>query len=289
MSTLSTQLSKETGCPITRATVVNTTDYLNQTSSSLCLIITPTAAGVGTLAVSWRDSILGVVQTARDPFGNPVVINLEAAATLLVSGLDVAEIILTPTVSSGITSFSYSCTAMNSGNAQAAGFVLMNAGSVSPGGKVKRVSVTGITAAAGAIVAGVCVGGKQTFADVLRSGVESGLIQFVSVDMLAARSTGMSLWLFNADPTSSTLTDGAAFVLHKDDVLKRVGVVPLSLTGVAGAGGGNGIQSVYTSGPIALPVSGTTNGTLYGVLVADVATTLVANDIQKITISALPD
>lgn len=157
-------------------------------------------------------------------------------------------------------------------------------------GQSKRVSVTGITVTAGAYVAYDAVGGLLTFTNLLRTGVESGLIQFASVDILSNQSTNLTLWLFNAEPTNSTYTDKTQFVLHKDDVTKRIGVISLVNAATGTAGGGNGIQSVYNSGPQAMPVSGTTDGTIYGVLVTEAAMTpSTTADIQKVTLSALPD
>jgi hypothetical protein len=157
-------------------------------------------------------------------------------------------------------------------------------------GKTKRVSITGITCSAAAYTAGDNVGGLLTFNSVLRTGVESGLIQFASADIIDSRFTGLTLWLFSANPTSSTITDKTAFVLHKNDVAKRIGVISLVNAATGGAGGGNGIQSVYNSGPLAMPVSGTTSGVIYAALVTDAAITpTTTSDFQKVTLSALPD
>lgn len=156
-------------------------------------------------------------------------------------------------------------------------------------GQTKRVSQTNVTVQAVLYGAMYCVGGILTFKNAFQEFIESGIVQFASVDMISARSTAMSLWLFNDNPSSSTVIDNAEFIFHKSDVNKRIAVIPLSLTGVAAASGTNGIQSVYTSGPLAIPTDKTIGGTIYGVLVADVATTMIASDVQKVTIGVLPD
>jgi len=157
-------------------------------------------------------------------------------------------------------------------------------------GKINRVSVTSITNTAAAYSAYDCIGGLLTLNGVLRAGIESGLLQYASCDLIDNRSTNLTLWLFNANPTASTISDKTGFVLHKNDVAKRIGVVSLVNAATGNAGGGSGIQSVYNSGPAAMPISGTTNGVVYAALVTEAAITpSTTSDIQKLTLSVVVD
>jgi len=77
---------------------------------------------------------------------------------------------------------------------------------------------------------GDVIGGKMTLAGVVEFLGNSGAIRAASVHSLADLSTvPIRVLIFNADPTASTITENAAFVLHTDDVAKLVGVLDLSV------------------------------------------------------------
>lgn len=84
--------------------------------------------------------------------------------------------------------------------------------------------------------AGNAIGGKQSLS-VFRSSGSSGVLNNISVWSKGGSTVAMTLYIFNADPSSSTCTDKSAFVLNAADVAKLVAMTPPVLTpGVIGSG-----------------------------------------------------
>lgn len=70
---------------------------------------------------------------------------------------------------------------------------------------------------------GDLIGTKLTFTAALRSsGGASGALQSATLTDLAAQNAAIDLILFNADPTSTTFTDNAAFDIADADLSKVV-------------------------------------------------------------------
>lgn len=111
MSAVSTPLASKTGCSIAAPTTITLPDKFVKASGKMSLVVKPTGAGSGNLAVSWVDSVLGATQVAKDDTGTAIVLSLADTSTLLIADLDIAQLILTPSAVSGVTDFAYSLTA----------------------------------------------------------------------------------------------------------------------------------------------------------------------------------
>lgn len=113
-----------------------------------------------------------------------------------------------------------------------------------------------------AYTAGNEVGGIMTFSGAGRTPGTSGIVQDVTITCKTAQTGELDLYLFNANPSNSTWTDGAVPAINAADVSKVIGVCKLTKTY-----SGLGTHTLYkpdetTWAP--LPFAGST---LYGVLV----------------------
>ncbi len=144
----------------------------------------------------------------------------------------------------------------------------------------KAVSVTATSLAsqvATSYAAGTCIGGLYEFPAFFTDGVDSGVIQKLLASFDSANLTAIiDAYVFKANPSASTITDGAAFVLAAADIDKLSTVIQLAPRGSLGA---SGVSTVYEASDIWRPASGTTTGKLYVVLVAESALTLTAGDL----------
>lgn len=106
---------------------------------------------------------------------------------------------------------------------------VLTAGSAQIGSVVGRTAVVTVapTVTASAYTAGNVVGGKMTFASMLDAAL-SGMLESIHVVSKTALTAGLKLYLFNADPSSSTFTDKSAPSIHASDFAKLIGVYPLS-------------------------------------------------------------
>lgn len=109
------------------------------------------------------------------------------------------------------------------------GKVGLNAGTAQIGSVIGRTAVATVTptVTASAYTAGNVVGGKLTFSSMLDTAL-SGILQSIHVVSKTALTAGLKLYLFNADPSSSTFTDKSAPSIHASDFAKLIGVYPLS-------------------------------------------------------------
>jgi hypothetical protein len=101
-------------------------------------------------------------------------------------------------------------------------------------------SCQALTVTAGAYVANQLVGTKITFSNVFRPGIYSGIVQDAEVTDAAGQGVNYDLVLFNADPTGTTFTNGAAFAISDSDLTKAL---PPILISVQTAFNDNGISS----------------------------------------------
>lgn len=69
---------------------------------------------------------------------------------------------------------------------------------------------------------GDCVGGKLTLSSIVRTAGGTALVQSLFLRDTSNQKAALELLIFNADPTSSTLTDNAAAVIHANDIDKIV-------------------------------------------------------------------
>jgi hypothetical protein len=127
----------------------------------------------------------------------------------------------------------------------------------------------------GAYTGGDIVGALLTFA-VARANDEKVIIAGIEISSKAAVTPGWTLVLFNADPTSTTKTDNAAYSLNAADAFKVIAAIP--------------VVNIYDHGTpntwqrddlnlVAAPASGSQN--IYGLLIDSVGVTLTSTgDIQ---------
>jgi hypothetical protein len=121
--------------------------------------------------------------------------------------------------------------------------------------------------------AGDCVGGKLTLTNAMRVSGGTGVLQSLFLmDRSGTQKPALEILIFNADPTSSTLTDNSAVSLHADDiskVIRRLSIAATDWVLVAG----NYIADLSPGGRI-LAASGSAN--LYATIVAVGAPDFVA-------------
>lgn len=92
---------------------------------------------------------------------------------------------------------------------------------------VATVSVTPTVSTTPAYTAGDAVGGKMTFSNATRIAAYSGRIKSVIVVDQAKQAPILDLVIFNADPSSTTVTDNSVLDVADGDMSKIVARVPL--------------------------------------------------------------
>jgi hypothetical protein len=129
----------------------------------------------------------------------------------------------------------------------------------------------------GAYSANDIVGGLLTFANVARVADEAFVITGLQIVCKAAVLPSYTLMLFNADPSSTTKTDNAAYSLAVADAFKLIAAIPLGI-GWTDHGTPNSIRA-DNLGIVAKPVSGGRD--IYGLLVDATGVTLTSTgDLQ---------
>lgn len=132
------------------------------------------------------------------------------------------------------------------------------------------------TVSAGAYSANDIMGALLTFANCARANDEKIIITGVQVISKAAVIPNLTLVLFNADPSSTTKTDNAAYSLNAADAFKVIKAIPV--TGLYDHGTPN-TWSVDNLCIVASPVSGGRD--IYGLLIDGSGVTLASTgDIQ---------
>jgi hypothetical protein len=86
------------------------------------------------------------------------------------------------------------------------------------------------TVTASAYTAGYVLGGVLALAGAVRSGPLSGVLNSIRVSAKSVQTTALKVYLFNANPASSTLADHGAPSIAAADVAKLIGVYTLSST-----------------------------------------------------------
>lgn len=90
------------------------------------------------------------------------------------------------------------------------------------------------TVTAGAYGANQVIGGKLTFAAMLRAGVLTGKLQSIHVTCKSAAVLAtLKVAIFDADPSASTFTDNEDPALHANDASKLVGIYTLGALSAA--------------------------------------------------------
>ncbi len=121
---------------------------------------------------------------------------------------------------------------------------------------------------------GDTVGGKLTLTSICRaSGQAVTVTALTGVDEGNQKPTG-NLLIFDADPSASTLTDNAAFVLHTNDSAKVIGRINIASSNWVTVGAAAHLL-VSNVGLVLTPASGST---LYAAFVTDGAPDMVGTD-----------
>ena len=86
-----------------------------------------------------------------------------------------------------------------------------------------------VTVDTSAYTAGDCIGGKLTLTDAMRVNGGTGILQSLFLlDRSGTQKPALEILIFNADPSSSTLTDQAAVSIHANDVGKIIRRMPIA-------------------------------------------------------------
>src|SRR5579872_882830 len=81
-----------------------------------------------------------------------------------------------------------------------------------------RVSAAQTVTAASAYASGNCVGGKITLAGAVRGAGQGGLLQGAVLRDKAGNNVPYDLFLFDQDPTATTVTDKSAVAINTADL-----------------------------------------------------------------------
>jgi len=144
-----------------------------------------------------------------------------------------------------------------------------------------QVALTGSTSPA--YSSGDAIGGLMTIANAARvsgslgaSGT-GGILQNIAINSKSVQSAAMEVWIFNANPSGSTCTDNAAFVLATADFDKVIGVAAVPSTAANNSGwfsGGTGSVGQANNQAMAYDLSSATS--LFACLVVRGTPTLAA-------------
>lgn len=139
------------------------------------------------------------------------------------------------------------------------------------------------TVTAGAYSAGDIVGGLMTFSVAKALDVPVKLTS-VLVTLKAAVTPSMRLIIFNADPSSTTTTDNAAYSLNAADAFKVRCTIPINALG--GYVIDHGTPNTYEIGnldKVIKPAAGSLN--LYALLIDDTGVTLASTSDLQVVLS----
>jgi len=133
---------------------------------------------------------------------------------------------------------------------------------------------------------GDCIGGKITLTDIARAAGKGMVLTSVLISDAANQKPEGEILIFDADPSSSTLTDNAAFVLHASDIAKVIARFPVVTADYYTANSGKAIATLNGLNRVLVPASGRT---LYMAFVTTTAANLAATTDIGITLSVLRD
>lgn len=145
----------------------------------------------------------------------------------------------------------------------AQGVVLINPDGTyaTPGQAFTGSSVVAPVVSTTAYTSNDAMGTLMTFSNALRSGKTTGMIQGVNLKFKSSQSSPSELWLFNANPSGTTVTDNGAFSVAVSDFNKVIGVIPISYCSSAGS------VSFCSATGLATSFSVASGQSVYGVLV----------------------
>ena len=142
-------------------------------------------------------------------------------------------------------------------------------------------TVTPSVTASSAYITGQVVGGVLTFANMLPASL-LGRVQAVYIAVKSQQIYGLTLFLFNANPSSSTFTDKALPAISIADVPKQIGP-PIPLQPYGGLSGSN---TVYGASGLGITVLGA-GASLYGVLLTQGTPTFASSVDLTVTLGVV--
>ena len=149
-------------------------------------------------------------------------------------------------------------------------------------GRTSAPSVTPTLTAASAYTAGNVVGGLLTFASAVDAAL-SGILQRVTINCKSVQTAGFKLYVFAANPSSSTFTDKTAPAIAAADVGKLVDVIAL-----ASPDSGLGTHTLYVADGLA-DAFVLAAASLYAVLVTTATPTFGSTSDISVSLGILKD
>jgi len=135
--------------------------------------------------------------------------------------------------------------------------------------------------------AGNCVGGKITFTGAARKAGQGGTIQGAVLRDKAGQAGAYDLFLFDADPSATTVTDKSAVAINTADLAKCIGVITFPAATIKlGAASTMGVITVANN---ALAYKLTSGTTLYGILVTRGTPTYASTSDVSVDLVVWPD
>ena len=148
-----------------------------------------------------------------------------------------------------------------------------------------KSSATQVVTASSAYSSGNCVGGLITFTNAANNW-GSGYIESIVVRDKAGQSSNYELWLFDANPAATTVTDKSAIAVNTADLAKCIGVVAMSAVKL----GASSTMAVSTATGVFLSFSaGLGNTSLYGILVTRSTPTYASTADVTVAITVNPN
>lgn len=151
------------------------------------------------------------------------------------------------------------------------------------GGFTTVIKDTTAVSTSPAYTTGDAVGGKRTIANAVRA-QGTGILQSITVLDRANQKGGLTIFIFDADPTNATITDNSAFVFSVDD-LKVIAQISIAAGDYVTT---NGKAVAQVSG-LAIPVKAASGTSLYAAVVTTDAPTFVATTDLQIEYGILQD
>jgi hypothetical protein len=147
-----------------------------------------------------------------------------------------------------------------------------------------RVTSAQTVTASSAYSSGNAVGGLITFSNAVRSAGQGGIIQGFVVRDKAGQNVPYDLFLFDANPTNTTVTDKSAVAINTADLAKVICVVSVSAASLGAAS----TMAVLTASP-GQAFKLTSGTTIYGILVTRGTPTYASTSDVSVDLVILPD
>ncbi len=221
-----------------------------------------------------------------------------AAAQRVTTASDSPDVSALTTVNSNLAQLHTDMTAATPAGSNTIGGVKLidtggtNVGGIDSDGSVKvrapiniRVTSAQTVTASSAYSAANAVGGKITFSSATRVAAQGGIIQSAVLRDKAGQIVNYDLFLFDADPTSTTVTDKSAVAINTADLAKVIGVVTLSGASLGAAS----TMGVITANGLGLAFKLTSGSTMYGILVTRGAPTYASTSDVSVDLVIIPD